>query len=128
MHRRATTWAVHAWIAILALLFSSLAPAAHHALNPAPAEPQTAEICTSSGVQVVAVDAEHPAQPGHIHDSIKHCGYCVVHGGWQALPSGSHSGHAVAVKEYFAPSPSYAAPLQPFPWTVAPSRAPPHPA
>jgi hypothetical protein len=126
MNRRATKWAVHAWIAMLALLFSSLAPAVQHLFNPAPADVQVAEICTSTGSKYIAVATSDAPKPlgGKTHGSAGHCGYCM-HGTPQALPPAPAVALALGCERAFLPVQFRAAPAVPFPWTVAFSRAPP---
>lgn len=80
--------ALVSWIAILAVLMASLAPAISHALGSV-SPVGWAEICTSKGVKPVSIDGEAAKQPGvpgtgHL---LEHCPYCALHGDSFAPPS-----------------------------------------
>jgi long-subunit acyl-CoA synthetase (AMP-forming) len=118
---------MQAWVAILALLFSSLAPAAHHLLNPTAGKSQVAEICTNAGVKAISLNADTPAKllADLKQDMPSHCAYCITHGSTSAIPSPSAMTFAVAGEQTLIPLLFFSASATLFPWTVAPSRAPP---
>ena len=63
-------WA--AWLAVLLVLFGSLAPAVSHALAPRAGAPGT-EICTGHGTQILPADS--PAGPESALSP--HCPFCL---------------------------------------------------
>lgn len=117
---------VTAWIATLAVVMASLAPALSHALGSAgPAA--WSEICTSLGPQRVALDdsaggRNSPQTLGHL---LEHCPYCSLHADAFALPPAP-----VALPEPLPPGPLLPpaflhADQTPSVWTSAQPRAPP---
>jgi hypothetical protein len=113
------------WIALLAILFSALAPTVSHALAAAnPAE--TVQICTVDGYKLVQLpDADDGKAPLDLKHGMEHCAFCTLHGGGDApLP------HAVAALSLNPdrdtyPSLFYSAPRALHVWSVANPRAPP---
>lgn len=79
--------AIASWIAILAVLMASLAPAISQAVG-APSPTGWAEICTSSGTKLVSVDgdaADTDGLPGAAH-LLEHCPFCSLHGATLGMP------------------------------------------
>jgi len=114
-----------AWIAILAILLNTFAPAVSHAIGAAGSGPWT-EICSASGS--IAPFAERrtgdaPAKPASA--AFQHCPYCASHGAsfeappaWSMLPAPAEAAPQVAA------SANPVEPARPV-WRVARSRAPP---
>ena len=115
------------WIALMAVLFSALAPSISHALSASAGKAILAEICTVDGAKVVAVDAGDSQKPATdpLQHHFKHCPYCATHGGSFALPPAMPSEFAVLGGPDLHPSLFYQAPAPLFAWSVAHPRGPP---
>jgi hypothetical protein len=123
MNYRRASLAKHAWIAIMAILLTVLAPAVNHLLPQASAA-QAVELCTSHGLKMVSgtghAQSGDPVQPG-----AGHCAYCSVHAATHAAIPPSPA-VALAPSGIFShPALFYHSPRLLFAWTVASSRAPP---
>lgn len=71
---------VLAWIAALAVLLASIAPAVSHAIG-AQSPTGWAEICTGAGARLVALEDGHPG-PAPLKGAMNlldHCPYCSLH-------------------------------------------------
>jgi hypothetical protein len=93
------------WIAMLAIVFASLAPAISHAFSSQSA-PLTLwqEICTAQGTKVISsvitqsTDSLNTAKQNNLADqsmqphigALEHCPFCFSHAGAVSLPPGSH--------------------------------------
>jgi hypothetical protein len=73
---------LHLWIAIVAILFSALAPAISQALTQKERYPGLGEICT---VRSVSSTDQTPAKSDPLTHHMKNCPYCATHGGSFAL-------------------------------------------
>jgi hypothetical protein len=127
MYRCATKQGAFAWVAMLALLFSLLAPSAHHIDRPAPAKSEVSEICTRDGVKLFAIAQSAQTNSGEEPGTApsRHCSYCASLGTtFAGTPSPLALWLADALQTHALPL-LYLAPVTPFPWTVAFSRAPP---
>jgi type II secretory pathway pseudopilin PulG len=126
MHKLIAQRLVVAWIALLGILFAALAPTLSHAVVPAVAAAAEVQICTANGMIAIAVDGGGPVKglpaPDHM---LKHCPYCIAHGGAPGLPPVQAFVLPVLRQTTSHPSLFYrsAAPL--FAWTIANPRAPP---
>jgi hypothetical protein len=128
MGKHRTALARQAWIAIFAIMLTVLAPALNHLLPAAQAGEHDVELCTSTGVVVVSLDAAHGhAQPGDPrHDAgAGHCAYCGVHASTHAFLPPSTLVTAAPAGAALMPRRFYQSPRLLFAWTVAASRAPP---
>ena len=116
---------LHIWIAMLAVLFSALAPAISHALAAAAPE-RLVEICTVDGVKTLSLAAadisKAPAKSMH---GMEHCPYCVTHGGSTGLPPAPAMTLAVIGGHDLYPSLFYSAPRPLYQWSAGQPRAPP---
>ena len=114
------------WIAMLAILFSALAPALVHAYSAqapgASAMPAAAmEICTMDGVIMLPGDgAPHPAD--HVFE---HCPYCFTQGHPPFLPPQSQLVFALLPTAERYPPLFYQVPRGLHAWTAANPRGPP---
>ena len=116
------------WIAFLAILLSSLAPAISHAVAAAKGTANAwVEICTVAGDKRVradsAPDAESPAPAEHA-THFEHCAFCQTHAGaigW--LPAAFAM--PVILGSHVLPSLFYQSSRPLFAWAVAQPRAPP---
>jgi hypothetical protein len=111
------------WIAILAVLMSSVAPTVSQAVSLAQnGQGISIEVCTTTGIQMTQVidasDADEPAQANG------HCPLCVVHGNF-ALPLNHELSFAKPVNSNIYPQLFYQSPKPLFAWVALPSRAPP---
>jgi hypothetical protein len=122
MHRLAKTKVLHAWFALVAFLFGVLAPAISHAVGPTRAHAQVAEICTSSGIELIAPAS---ADEGKLQHGLKHCDFCTTHPESFALLPKSGPGLTVIRGHDLFPALFYQSPSPLFAWTLAKSRAPP---
>lgn len=113
---------LHLWIALLAVLFSALAPSISHAL--AASSGPNMEICTTDGVQQVS-------EAGGKHDpfqhGMEHCPYCATHAASFALLPPGTSGLPVIGGHDLHPALFYHAPQPLFCWSAAHPRGPPAP-
>jgi hypothetical protein len=114
------------WIALMAILFSALAPSISQAVNASSGKSIFAEICTVNGAKVVAVDGDtqKPANDPLQHH-MKHCPYCGTHGGTFALLPPAAIEFAVLGGPDRHPSLFYQAPAPLFAWSAAHPRGPP---
>ena len=112
------------WIASLAILFGTLAPAALQALSAAGGV--WAEVCSASGARWVRVgDASPggaPADTGHV---LGHCPLCSLHTPTLGLPPAHASGLPPALASFAVPALFLAAPRPLFAWLSAQPRGPP---
>ena len=117
---------LHIWIAMLAILFSALAPAVSHALAAASASIDTAEICTTNGYKLVKrIASDSSKAPASTKHGMEHCPFCTTHGGSDVLaatppvlvaPNGARDAY---------PSLFYTAPHSQHAWSTANPRGPP---
>jgi hypothetical protein len=128
VNRHATRRLVQVWIAIWALLFSSLAPAASHLFTQPASRLHVEEICTSSGTKIVAFEASAPDVPAvdPAHDHAGHCMNCCMHLAPCVLPPAPASALLLDGGPSFVFPPSRRDPATFVPWTLARSRAPPY--
>lgn len=115
------------WIALLAVLFSALAPSVSHALAASSPLDGLAEICTVNGVKTVKLslaDGDQPA-PKSLAHHFEHCPYCMSHGGAPALPPANAGTVAVLTGHDTYPPLFYHAPRSLYSWAAANPRAPP---
>jgi Na+/phosphate symporter len=117
------------WIAIIAVLMSSVAPTVSQAVSLAQhGQGISIEVCTTTGVKLTQVidasvasvvsDADELAQASG------HCPLCVVHGSY-VLPLNHELSFAKPVNSNIYPQLFYQSPKPLFAWVVLPSRAPP---
>lgn len=115
-----------AWIACIAILLSSLAPAIAHALQ-RDGQGAWAEVCTTSGSKVVSLDSgladEAPSLPAE--HPLQHCPYCSLHAPALGMPPGSLAVPTLVPQLSAVPEPMLAAPRTLFAWATAQPRAPP---
>lgn len=115
------------WIATLALLLASLAPAlAQAGAGPA----RWAEICTGTGTTLVAFhddrdDRGDPARPQPAAHVLEHCPYCSLHADTLALPPALPVLPAALPPGPLLPAAFLHADETLDVWASAPARAPP---
>jgi hypothetical protein len=127
MHRRAHRRLV-SWIALLAILMTSLAPALSHAMgstNPA----TWTEICTSGGPMFVAAAGDDEGTqtsrlPGVTH-ALEHCPYCSLHADAFPMPPALPAVHAPVLLGDIVPAAFLHADATAGVWLSAQPRAPP---
>lgn len=117
-----------AWLAMVAMLLAALAPTIAQARIAGGDRADWLEICTTTGMVWVKVDADQPVQKADAQpagaDASPHCPWCTLHGGASGLPP------VVAVPVLPLPLAElppafYRAPLTDTVWATARSRAPP---
>ena len=106
---------LHIWIALLAVLFSALAPSISKAMS-ATSPYGSAEVCSVGDVKKSPAPADH---------AMEHCPYCVTHGGTYALLPPTASGFAVIGGHDYYPPLFYSAPRPLHRWTAANPRGQP---
>ena len=111
------------WIAIIAVLMSSVAPTVSQAVSLAQhGQGISIEVCTTTGVKMTQVvdvsDADESSQVGG------NCPLCVVQGNY-ALPLNHELSFAKPVNSNIYPQLFYQSPKPLFAWVALPSRAPP---
>lgn len=111
---------VHLWIAILALLFSAIAPSVSHAVSAAAQIPGL-EMCTVNGQQPLKDKSLSEA----IVHAFEHCPYCAAHATPPSLPPPAAWHFPLPVGQTVFPSLFYHSPQPLFAWSAANPRAPP---
>lgn len=118
-HRRLT-----GWIAALAILLASLAPALSHALASATGTPWI-EICTTQGSKWIQAGEDGSERtPGSAH-VLDHCPYCSLHAPMLGLPPAEHPSQLPLVLSHETPLAFLSAPRTLHAWVRAQPRAPP---
>jgi hypothetical protein len=117
------------WIAIIAVLMSSVAPTVSQAVSLAQhGQGISIEICTTTGVKMTQViDASVASVVSDADESAQasgHCPLCVVHGSY-VLPLNLELSFAKPVNSNIYPQLFYQSPKPLFAWVALPSRAPP---
>ena len=115
------------WIAMLAILFSALAPSVSHALAARGSSDGFVEICTVNGVELVSLvtgERQKPVKDALFHH-MEHCAFCATHGGTFALLPPVALTLAVVGGHDLFPSLFYLAPTPLFAWSAAQPRGPP---
>ncbi|MET0319555.1 MAG: DUF2946 domain-containing protein [Duganella sp.] len=114
------------WIAMLAILFSALAPAVSHAIEAGRGTAAWVEICTVAGAKMVRL-GDAPMKP--VQDALQHhmdnCPYCAAHAGGPGLPPPAALTFAILGGHDLFPSLFYTAPTVQFAWSAAAPRGPP---
>lgn len=119
-----------AWIACLALLLGSLAPAISQAIQRGlPAS--MSEVCSATGFTPVATDEtireSVPAAPvAPAKHLLQHCPYCSLHVTVLGMPPAPPFVPALAPLGFTVPELSLGGPRTLFAWAAAQPRAPPH--
>jgi hypothetical protein len=127
MSRFFRTRTLQVWIACLAILFGSLAPA----ISPAPAAASAGaarlEICTRAGIMLVAVSdtAASESPLGLMQDHLQHCPCCLAQDRPFALLPPLQLTFAILGGHDLFPALFYEAPHPLFSWSAANPRAPP---
>ncbi len=118
-----------AWIALLAMLMSTFAPAITHAVVSAPMSWQSiGEVCSIDGASTVTQvndDAPAPSPPAGHRPSAEHCPYCLTHAPHFPLPAPAAAMEASASAWSPMPRLYLQAPATLFSWLAAQPRAPP---
>jgi len=116
---------VRIWIAIVAILLNSFAPALSHALA-AGTPPSWIEICTESGLAAAgAVRRQGDAPPKPGATVVQHCPHCPPHGGsCGAPPAAAILTVASHIASQRVASAAAVAPARPV-WRADRSRGPP---
>lgn len=112
------------WIAALAILLASLAPALSHALASATGSGWV-EVCTAQGskwVQAGPDGGEHAPASAHL---LEHCPYCSLHTPSLGLPPAAPPVPGLLPRVHEAPRAWLPAPRTLHPWVRAQPRAPP---
>jgi hypothetical protein len=114
------------WIAIIAVLMSSVAPTVSQAVSLAQhGQGISIEICTTTGVKMTQViDASVASDAGESAQANGDCPLCVVHGSY-VLPLNLELSFAKPVNSNIYPQLFYQSPKPLFAWVALPSRAPP---
>lgn len=118
-HRRLTSW-----IAALAILLASLAPALSHALASATGS-NWIEICTTQGsrwIQAGQDGSERAPSSAHV---LEHCPYCSLQAPTLGLPPVTHRVHLPVQLSHVVPLAFLGAPRTLHAWVSAQPRAPP---
>ena len=119
-----------AWIACIAILLGALAPTVSFAVSWASGgELRWVEVCTTSGVKLVPVDADRAlGEDGSSSDGLfaaERCPLCFIQGGLLALPpSPGMSLPVLSGRDPFS-AVHYRAPPPLFLWAASNPRAPP---
>jgi hypothetical protein len=114
------------WIAIIAVLMSSVAPTVSQAVSLAQhGQGISIEVCTTTGVKMTQViDVSVASDTGESAQANGDCPLCVVHGSY-VLPLNLELSFAKPVNSNIYPQLFYQSPKPLFAWVALPSRAPP---
>lgn len=120
------------WIAIIAVLISSLAPSISLALTPQKSNLNMMDfVCSASGMQMIATasvdDTKSSAADQSKNQQIlidDHCPYCALQGNY-VLPLNNALDFEFPQNSTIYPSLFYKSPKPLFAWLTLPSRAPP---
>jgi hypothetical protein len=117
---------LHIWIAMLAILFSALAPTVSHALAAAGTAVDTAEICTMDGYKLVKLTGSDSGKaPAPAQHGMEHCPFCATHSGSHLLAATPFVVFALDAGRDAYPALFYTAPPSLHVWSAANPRAPP---
>jgi hypothetical protein len=116
---------LHLWIAMLAILFSALAPAVSHALAAGSSAGNTLMLCTISGYKLIQLHGDGDSKAPADAKSMQHCAFCTIHGGADALPATPAATLVLSGGRDIYPSLFYHAPGTQHIWSAAQQRAPP---
>lgn len=117
--------ALHIWIAVLAILFSALAPTVSHALAKADGDANFLILCTSNGKLVqTPLPTDDGKAPASVKVAMEHCSFCTTHGAHAALPLAAALPQMTAGRAVYPPL-FYLAPAPLAAWAAANPRAPP---
>jgi hypothetical protein len=124
MRRLRTQRQLTGWIAVLAVLLASLAPALSHALGGSNGA-SWVEVCSTQGSRWVQSDPDEPGgAPVQAH-LLEHCPYCSIHAPALGLPPvPERTPLEPGLKDEF-PLAFLAAPRTPHAWVSAQPRGPP---
>ncbi|MYM88125.1 DUF2946 domain-containing protein [Rugamonas sp. FT82W] len=125
MLKMAKRQTLHIWIALLAVLFSALAPAVSSAL----AATDTVQVCTVDGYKIVKLPgADKGKAPASAKHAMEHCAFCSLHADAHPLPGAPSVPLALDAGRDTYPPLFYTAPRTLHTWSAANPRAPPFPA
>ena len=125
-----------AWIAIVAMMVSALAPAISRAMGPDESGRYLIEVCSAAGTHQIALTAEEAAFYGEqvipAGDSeggdatmLDHCPYCSASFNLAMLPPVDAMPAFAVIGSRLAPTLCFVAPRPLFAWSPAHPRAPP---
>lgn len=132
MHPYRQNRRIIAWLACLAVLLNSLAPAMSHALAAAHGKAiPWAQICSTSGIKFIPLafyqttntDKEQNDDSNPM--AMDHCAYCLSHAGSFAITTDVKLALTPINLSYFLPYLFYHAPRPLFTWASSNPRAPP---
>lgn len=115
---------LHAWIALLAILFGLLAPNISYALAGAGGNANMVEMCTASGMQLVELPASGSGKQPAMH-AMSHCAFCSSHATAPALPTPSLAALTLSGWRTVYPELFYSAPRLLHAWSASAPRGPP---
>lgn len=118
-HRRITSW-----IAALAILLASLAPALSHALASATGT-NWIEICTTQGSKWIPAGEDGTERAPPSAHLLEHCPYCTLHAPALGLPPAAALVHLPLQLSHPVPLAFLSAPRTLHAWVSAQPRAPP---
>lgn len=118
-----------AWLAMLALLVTALAPTLTQAMVSGGERDGWLQICSVSGMVWVKADTanpdeQQPASGSSQGDASQHCAWCTLHGGMAGLPA-TDNPSALPARFTELPPAFFFAPLAASVWQPAQSRGPP---
>ena len=125
-----------AWIAIVAMMVSALAPAISRAMGPDESGRYLIDVCSAAGTHQVSLTAEEaafygeltiPAGDGESGDAtmLDHCPYCSASFNLAMLPPAGAQTVFAVIGSQLAPKLFFVAPRPLFAWSPAHPRAPP---
>lgn len=113
------------WIALLAVLFSALAPAVSHAMSAKGSPPQWLELCGVNGIKRIQLPDDGTPKQTDLMQHMEKCPYCAAHASPQALTPPLAFSFAVVGGHDLYPALFHQAPTPLFSWAAAKPRGPP---
>ena len=125
-----------AWIAIVAMMVSALAPAISRAMGPDESGRYLIDVCSAAGTHQISLTAEEaafygelaiPAGDGEGGDAtmLDHCPYCSASFNLAMLPPAGAQMVFAVIGSQIAPKLFFVSPRPLFAWSPAHPRAPP---
>ena len=125
-----------AWIALVAMMVSALAPAISRAMGPDESGRYLIDVCSAAGTHQISLTAEEaafygelaiPARDGEGGDAtmLDHCPYCSASFNLAMLPPAGAQTVFAVIGSQIAPKLFFVSPRPLFAWSPAHPRAPP---
>lgn len=113
------------WLALLGVLFGTLAPGVSHAMSAGHPTTLEMQICSSAGMVTMTVALGDGSEPAGVMGPFEHCPYCSQHANFPALLPSQSAAVALPVVAPDYPPRFYQCATPLFAWSASSPRAPP---